>query len=324
MAPKSHLVKLFVKVIDSIKLPPLRQRGRPLVYPPLVILKCTLVMVYYRLTSLRSLERFLHQHLGVAQACGLTHRIPCYRTFARRFQTLESPATQAAWKLLRRLIRRRWIRLMILATDASLLAAKGRSPKGRSPDKRTSDREAVWGYSSVDKSWLWGYKLHLISTVRPCMAPLLWHVTRANLNEGRHLSVLLKQKTLWSRKRPWCLADRAYDSRRNVTFLQKHRLRLVTPIKGNRWPPSHMKGDRQKRLKLFKRWCRDNRFKRLRADIERLLGQLKEVFLLDPLPLKGLKNVQTYIALVLLAYLAGIAYNGSMHRGLRAIKSLVA
>ena len=56
-------------------------------------------MVYQRLTSLRSLERFLHQHPEVAQACGLTARIPSYRTFCRRFATLETPVWTAARQL---------------------------------------------------------------------------------------------------------------------------------------------------------------------------------------------------------------------------------
>jgi hypothetical protein len=281
-------------------------------------------MIYYRLTSLRSLERFLHQHPNIAMACGLKEGIPSYRTFARRFKTLERPATLAAQKLIQRLVKRRWIRLVILVTDASLLSTKGRAPKGKKPDARTGDAEAAWGYSASDDTWVWGYKLHLLSTSRTCIVPLLWQLTTANINEGRFLSTLLNQKPPSQRSKPWCLADTEYDSRQNVRVCHKHRLRLVTPIKGNRWPTSSMKPDRKKRMKLFHRWNRRRRFHRLRADIERLFAQLKEVFLLDPLPVKGLTNVQTYISLVMLAYLAGIAYNGSAHRGFRAIKSLVA
>lgn len=288
------------------------------------MLKCFLVMIYYRLTSLRSLERFLHQHPNIAMACGVKEGIPSYRTFARRFKTLERPATLAAQKLIQRLVKRRWIGLAILVTDASLLSAKGRAPKGKQPDLRTGDPEAAWGYSASDDSWVWGYKVHLLSTVRPCIVPLRWCLTTANINEGRYLPILIKRNPYYYRSHPWCLADAEYDSRRNVQSCQDHRLRLVTPIKGNRWPTSCIKPDRRKRLKLFRYWNRRKRFNRLRADIERLFSQFKEVFLLDPLPVKGRLNVQTYVSLVMLAYLAGITYNGSVHRGFRAIKSLVA
>jgi len=309
-----------------VKLPVCQHRGRPFVYAPLTILKCGLVMVYYRLTSLRSLERFLREHPSVATACGLTARVPSYRTFSRRFQTLEHPALLAAQWLLRRVVKRRWVRLTILATDASLLAAKGRAPRSGTgqADARTTDRDAAWGYSASDDSWVWGYKLHALSTVRPCLTPVTWGVTTANVNEGRHLPVVLPRLPRLRKRSPWCLGDAEYDARRNVRACRRHRLRLVTPLKGNRWPRSHMAPDRQRRLKIYWHWQRKHRFTRLRADIERLFGQLKEVFLLDPLPVKGLTMVQTYVSLVLLAYVAGIAYNGSVHRGLRAIKSLVA
>ena len=281
-------------------------------------------MVYYRLTSLRSLERFLHQQPPIAAACGLTMRIPCYRTLARRFTTLEHPVVLAAQQLLRRLVKRRWIRLVILATDASLLAAKGRAPKGTLPDGRTTDREAAWGYSASDDSWVWGYKLHALSTVRPCAVSMTWETTPANVNEGRHLPSVLEPLPPRPHGRSWCLGDAAYDARRNVTVCRRYRLRLVTPLKGNRWPRSHMAPDRQRRLRVYRRWMRQRRFTRLRADLERLFSQLKAVFLLDPLPVKGLAFVQSYVSLVMLAYLAGVTYNGSVHRGLRAIKSLVA
>lgn len=278
-------------------------------------------MVYYRLTGLRSLERFLEQHPSVAEACGLTTDIPSYRTFSRRFKALEHPTLLAAQQLLRRLVKRRWVRLAILATDASLLAAKGRPPKGNRP---ATDPEAAWGYRASDETWVWGYKLHALSSVRPCVVPTSWLTTTANVNEGRYLPLVLERLPRRRKGKPFCLGDTEYDSRRNVRACRRHRLRLVTPLKGNRWPPSHMAPDRKRRLRVFRRWMRQRRFTRLRADIERLFGQLKEVFLLDPLPVKGLLMVQAYVSLVMLAYLAGIAYNGSVHRGLRTIKSLVA
>ena len=48
------------------------------------------------------------------------------------------------------------------------------------------------------------------------------------------------------------------------------------------------------------------------------------MFLLDPLPVTRLPRVQVYVSLVMVAYLAAVAYNGSTRRSLRAIKSLIA
>jgi len=61
-----------------------------------------------------------------------------------------------------------------------------------------------------------------------------------------------------------------------------------------------------------------------RADTERLFGQLKDLFLIDPLPITKLNKVKSYLALVNLAYLLGILYNHLNGRSLRAIKSLIA
>lgn len=61
-----------------------------------------------------------------------------------------------------------------------------------------------------------------------------------------------------------------------------------------------------------------------RADIERFFSQDKGIFVLDPLPVVGLPRVRTYVSLALLTYLVGVAYNGTAHRPLRALKSLVA
>ncbi|GAF69859.1 unnamed protein product, partial [marine sediment metagenome] len=61
-----------------------------------------------------------------------------------------------------------------------------------------------------------------------------------------------------------------------------------------------------------------------RPDVERLFGQLKHLFLIDPLPMIRLTNIRPYLALINLAYLLAILYNHLNGRSLRAIKSLVA
>jgi len=58
--------------------------------------------------------------------------------------------------------------------------------------------------------------------------------------------------------------------------------------------------------------------------VERFFSQPKGIFLFDPLPVAGHVQVTTYVSLVLVTYLAGVAYNGSVRRPPRALKSLVA
>ena len=160
-------------------------------------------MVYERLTSLRSLERFLHQHPDVAQACGLWAQIPSYRTFCRRFQTLEVPAWTVARQLIRTLARRRWLRWSLLVIDGSLLAAKGRPPRLKPHPRPATDPDASWGYSPSD-GWVWGYRLHGIVTADRATAPVAWRTTTATGHETAQVAPLLRQTPRWrGQRRGW-------------------------------------------------------------------------------------------------------------------------
>ena len=84
-----------------------------------------------------------------------------------------------------------------------------------------------------------------------------------------------------------------------------------------------LKGERLKRQRFYQSKLGQKLYQR-REDIERLNSHLKEIFLIDPFPVKGLKNVNTYLSLVMLLYLAGIYYNYTSGRKLKEIKSLIA
>jgi len=280
-------------------------------------------MVYHRLTSLRSLERFLRQQPEVAHACGLTDRIPSYRTFCRRFHTLEAPAWTAARQLLGKLARRRWLRWSLLVIDGSLLAAKGRPPRSKPRPQSATDPDASWGYTPTD-GWVWGYRLHGIVSGGPATAPVAWRTTTATGHETTQVAPLLRQTPCWrGQRRGWLLGDGTYDSQRLLTLAARKRRRLVAAMYIRRGGKRAMSPARKPRWR-FVHSPTGKRLLRRRTAIERNWSQLKHVFLLDPLPLSRLHRVQVYVSLVMLAYLAAVAYNGSMRRSLRAIKSLVA
>lgn len=283
-------------------------------------------MVYYRLNSVRSLARFILQHTELAKACGLNHHFPCYRTLTRRFKQLDEPILMFVNRLIRKLISRRIIRLAILATDGSLLKAKGKEQPKRRPDIIPADKDAKWGYS-LTRGWVWGYKLHLISTTKPCIVPLTCLVTTANFQESPKFIGLAKPvvelaKSNLKKIRTF-LGDSAYEGKEIYRWSKKEqKINFICPIKDGKVKHPRSK-ERKMRLKFFKTKRIKRLFKR-RADIERLFSQLKELFTIDPLPVIGLKNVATYVNLTCLAYLAAIYYNHSNGRGLRQIKSIVA
>ena len=323
LTSQSHLVKLCVQVLGRLRLVDPPRRGRPYTYPTTVILKCCLVMVYHRLTSLRSLERFLHQHPEVAHACGVGDRIPSYRTCCRRFHTLEVPAWQAARQLIGTLARRRWLRWSLLVIDGSLLAAHGRPPRLKPHARPATDPDASWGYSPSD-GWVWGYRLHGIISTGSATAPVAWRTTTATGHETRQVAPLLQQTPRWrGQRRGWLVGDGTYDSEQVVALAARKRRRVVAAMYIRRWGKAAMSPTRQQRWR-FVHSAVGKRLLRRRTAIERDWSQLKHVFLLDPLPVTRLPRVQVYVSLVMVAYLAAIAYNGSMRRSLRAIKSLIA
>ena len=288
------------------------------------MLACFVVMVNYRLTGFRSLHRFLKNHPSVAHACGLPlGTFPSDRTFSRRFQRLDGILLQAAAQLLRQLTRRKLLRWALTVIDGTALVAKGRRPKGKTPDTRTTDTEAAWGFSTT-KDWFWGYKLHVLVAVQRVIMPLAWVVTLANRQEVTQLLRVVRQARAFAGKQRRIRdvdGDTGYDSTAHYHALAKWKIRLTTPInprRGGRLNP--LQRQRQRYLRTPRgRWLMKRR-----ADVERFFSQPKGIFLFDPLPISGYQQVTTYVSLVLVTYLIGVAYNGLAHRPLRALKSLVA
>lgn len=290
-----------------------------------MMLACFVVMVSSRLTSFRSLHRFLTASPSLATACGLpAGQIPSDRTFGRRFQQLDGVLLKATAQLLRRLTSRRLLRWALTVIDATALVAKGRHPRGKRPDRRTTDRQARWGFSPTN-GWWWGYKLHLLVAVQPIILPVAWTLTPAHRNDVTQLLPVVTQANAWARR--WqqrlrdVVGDTAYDSKARYQRLARWAIRLTTPINRRRGGKA---SPLQRQRRRYLHTPRGRWLVKRRADVERCFSQDKGVFVLDPLPVVGLATVRTYVSLVLVTYLAGVAYNGLAHRPPRALKSLVA
>jgi hypothetical protein len=282
-----------------------------------------IVMIHHNLSSVRSLARFLEQQPELAFACGFDpDTIPSYRTLSRRFKTLDNPVMQVVRELLSKMIALGIVNTKIVIIDATPLQAKGNLPKGERSIK-PSDPEARFGFQKHGKEVYFGYKLHLISTTAPLMIPLAWQVTPANQQEVNFFIPLFRQAMAFLPPPQEIVADASYDSRALFHWAEKHHMRLTTPINKGNQDFSRLKPDRLKRHNWYKS-KRGQRLYQRRTDIERLNGQTKDVFWIDPLPLVRLKRISTYINLVLLAYLTGVYYNHTNGREPRAIKSLVA
>lgn len=278
-------------------------------------------MVAYRLTSVRSLARFLGEHSEIIKACGFKEaQVPSYRTLCRRFGCLDNWILEWCRVVLTFLIDSGLLKLKILIIDGTPCQSKCKKPKG---DKMTkpSDPEAGFGCTNWGKDWFFGYKSIILASSEPLIVPLAWQVIPANQQEVSYLIPVIS-KAFWLLKENQkyeLVGDSSLDSQSNYQWCQGLNIRFTCPL--NQAVP--LKGQRLERQKFYQSKQGQKLYQR-RDDIERLNNHLKDLFLIDPFTVKGLKNVNTYLNLVMLLYLAGIYYNYTSGRKLKEIKSLIA
>ena len=82
----------------------------------------------------------------------------------------------------------------ILSTDSTLIKAQGyvwhkSSMKKKVVPRSGIDTDARWGFSHT-KGWIFGYKLHLISSTGSIIVPLAADFTTANIPDNQMYSIL--------------------------------------------------------------------------------------------------------------------------------------
>ena len=168
-----------------------RRRGRPYSYSPTVILRCFIVWLWFRLDSNNALHEFLEldypYNKKILKKCGLT-QIPDRRTFDRRLKTISIDIKERIAIMTSLFVCEKMINPYIVAIDSTLLKAKGhvwhKSSMNNGIVPRSGiDTDARWGFSHT-KGWLFGYKLHLISSTGSTIVPLAADFTTANVQDN--------------------------------------------------------------------------------------------------------------------------------------------
>lgn len=284
-------------------------------------------MVYFRLNSYRSLARFLSNHPDTAYACGLSRYSPSYRTLSRRLKTLDDVLWSFIYQIIAVLVRYHLVSLNIVTTDSSLLEAKGKPRQKKDPNIIPADKDAMWGWSE-SRQFVFGYKIHLTSTVLiggKTLIPLSWNVTAANVHDSKQfIPLMIKTYGLTKslkRRIYLSLGDKGYDQKINYSWCNTNKMKLVTPVR--RFTKQAISKIKTWSMR-FVESIKGKLLYRRRSDNERLFSQIKDIFLIDPLPIVGIEAVSSYLSVVCLSYLLGILYNHLNGRTLRAIKSLVA
>lgn len=321
---KEPYLFLLLKLVDQISWPePSKKPGRPYVYPPLVMLKCFIAMVWLKLDSHRGLYSKLNSGTVEAErlkdACGLC-RLPSRRTFDRRFTDLASDLKQRILTMAKLLCEQKIVDPSIVSTDSSLLKANGNIWHKKQMEQGilpcgNIDVEAHWGKTRC-KGWVYGYKSCVTVTALPPTVPIYASLATANVNDTHLYPELVDHLPPETR---FNVADTGFDDSELYTISHLRRMRLITPVRVYKsTPPERV------RLAEFYSSTMGKALYRLRSvSVEPFISQLKALFHIDPPPVKGRKKVEAYFLLSVLIYQLAVYLNHQTGRPHRHIKHLL-
>ena len=164
--------------------------------------------------------------------CGLT-QIPDRRTFDRRLKTISIDIRERIATMTSLFLSERMIDPYIVAIDSTLLKAKGSVWHKSSMDKgivpRSGiDTDARWGFSHT-RGWIFGYKLHLISSTGSIIVPLAADFTTANVQDNQIYNPMISSSSL-SQETCFVIGDSGYDDHKLYDLSTKRGFELVCPV----------------------------------------------------------------------------------------------
>ncbi len=207
VANQSPLV-LLVMLVDHIPLPPPAapagpRRGRPRVYSDRLFLKALIIMVLRHLATVHALLAVLEQPTPEMQHLRRLlmedGRYPSRRTFERRLAAIPDtlPAQIACLgRHLLTVIQPSTDCGRAVAIDSTVVRAVGgavwhtRDREAGHVPHTAIDTEAHWTKSGWH-GWVYGWKLHLVTTVAGVWIPLVAEVTAANVADNEQAARLL-------------------------------------------------------------------------------------------------------------------------------------
>jgi hypothetical protein len=205
MIGQPSLLVTLVLLVDRLPLPPppKRGRGRPVTYPDRLFLKALVVMIVRHLHKVHELLTVLAQPTAEMHALrGLLTlpdgRYPTRRTWERRLAALPEtlPAQIACLGQHLVALLRPWADYgRAAAIDSTVLRAQGgvwhKKDREAGEVPHTSiDTEAHWTKSGWH-GWVYGWKLHLVTTVAGVWLPLAAELTPANAADNEVAPLLL-------------------------------------------------------------------------------------------------------------------------------------
>ena len=323
---KTPILDKIITVVKSIiKAPRKKKRGKPFTYSVKNIAVFFYIMTLKRITHFKTMHRFLVNNNAIARLCGFKDIIPDRTTLSRRFKAVALFIKEQVRHMGKLFTGKRITSSQICSVDSTMHRACGNiwHKKHRKidyipPKLRNIDKDAGWGVSEY-KNWIYGYKTHLISTssFKKTAVPLCCEVTSANEPDSKTAKGVFRN--FWIKGTKYLLGDKGYDDKSLRDICERTKALLITPMKryGN------MNPERKKYLAIYKSKTGRKIYPQRSKTIEPLFGHIKELFGIEKLQLKGLKNVQSFLSLCVWVYQALIYYNFIYQRPLKRLKDLV-
>jgi hypothetical protein len=306
MVPEPSLLVALVLLVDKLPLPPpAARRGRPAVYSDRLFVKALVIMIVKGLPRVHTLLAVLEQPTPEMRRLRalLTEdgRAPSRRTWERRLGAIPERLPAQIGCLGRYLVG-----VLDPWRDAGRAAAIDSTPLRASGGVwHKKDREAgVVPHTSIDTEahwtksgwhgWVYGWKLHLVTTVAGAWIPLAAELTPANVADNELAPRLLAELPPALR---FLLGDTGYDDGDLRERCAADGRWLVTPKRG---PYPHTDdGVEVRRV-----------FHALRSRaIENLNGQFKGIFDCGgQVPTRGLRATRRYVLGAVFVYQLTLLY----------------
>jgi hypothetical protein len=321
MVPQVSLLVRLVDLVDAIPSPPPAGRhGRPAVYPERLFLKALVIMLVRGVPTVGGLLAILEQPTPEMQALRgrLTEhgRYPSRRTWERRLSAVPATLPAQIGCLGRHLVEliAPWRGAgRAVALDSTVLRARGgvwhKKHREAGVVPHTSiDVEAGWTKSGWH-GWVYGYKLHLATTVAAVWIPPAAELTPANAADNEQAPRLLDELPAEAR---FVLGDTSYN---DPALGDRRAADGRCLVASRRGPYPHTDAGAAVR-RVFHEL-------RHRA-IENFNGQFKGIFdLAGQVPTRGLGRTQRWALGAVLVYqltlLDRFEHGGDLRVGLKAL-----
>ena len=220
----------------------------------------------------------------------------------------------------------------IVAIDSTLLKAKGhiwhKSSMNKGIVPRSGiDTDARLGLSHT-KGWIFGYKLHLISsTGSTIVVPLAADFTTANVQDNQLYNPMTaassssSSSSLFTEETSFMIGDSGYDDQKLYDLSINRGFELVCPVQRY----EHTPADRLELVQFYESELGQAIYSWRSKSIEPLIEHIKSVFRIDPLPVRGYQKAAGIVLLSVLLYQILVYYNYKTRRSQqpKAIKHML-